>query len=34
MVQWIRRCYCKHDFMLVKRNEYSDGTTTTYMCTE
>ena len=32
MIQWIRRCFCKHDFMLVKKNEYTDGTTTTYMC--
>lgn len=32
MVQIIRRWFCKHDFIHVKTNEYTDGTTTTYMC--
>ena len=32
MIQWIRRCFCKHDFIKVKENEYTDCTVTSYMC--
>lgn len=32
MIRYIRSCFCKHDFELVKNNEYPGGTTTTYLC--
>lgn len=32
MVRIIRSWFCKHDFMHIKTNEFSDRTVTTYMC--
>lgn len=32
MIQWIRRCLCKHEFEEVKQNEYPDKTITSYIC--
>lgn len=32
MINWIRRQFCKHEFELVKQNEYSTLTVTSYFC--
>lgn len=32
MINWIRRQFCKHELELVKQNEYSTGTVTSYIC--
>lgn len=33
-INYIRSCFCRHDFIKVKQNEYTDGTTTTFMCSK
>lgn len=32
MINWIRRQFCKHEFELVKQNEYNSQTVTSYFC--
>lgn len=32
LINYIRSCFCKHEFELVKSNEYANGTTTSYIC--
>ena len=32
MIQWIRRCFCKHEFELIQRTAYEDCDVSVYMC--
>lgn len=32
MINWIRRQFCKHEFIHVQKTVYADCVVTTYMC--
>ena len=32
MIQWIRQCFCKHEFELIQKKEHGVYIMTTYMC--
>ena len=32
MIQWIRRCFCKHEFESIQRTSYKDCDISAYMC--
>ena len=32
MIQWIRQCFCKHEFERVHKVSYNDCVVIAYMC--
>ena len=32
MIQWIRRCFCKHEFELIQKTEHVGYDLSAYMC--